>query len=782
MVSRVSRLRAAVKKVAKKVVAKVKERITPRKPTPSRLPAVVRKVVAPPRVIPKTKVRVAVKRVVKKVSRGITRVQARQIESKRVARRQVVTGVKRIPEAVGGTARAITLAPLFGAGAAQTTISAARQKRAAIRIGERLERVSVPVPFGSKRIGLNIPGAIVQSFREEKAFALGTRQAKRFKAEASIQREFIKTKEPELEEISLRRAALNQVISGQTAGGFTDAQIKDIEKQRGDITRSRQEILGQLKERGITTRDEEGKVVFGSTAIDTDIRAGSTKFLEAFPRKGPARELVIAGRSASALAQGVLGGAALRVSGGTRLISSAFSRLAPAGQKGVVIGLGTLVVGGTGLKAVSGAARAPEGLKGAVAASTVFETGARLGGLLAGTDPTRFSPIQVSNLKFKAVVSPEGETQFVQGGKGAVSFVKSIGLKIPGTTDPSAAFPFVTRAPVGGITTTKLTAGKLIPTGGEKLIFRTGFGGIPKGGFVVPSGEFTPSGSFETKLALQGLENVPKAQQQLVAGGFKFVQQIRGTGPKLFRIDPLQQTKGFQKLSPFQQDRFLSILKEETGGRFFLRGRVFGSAVSNVQLKSGLGRQPSDVDFRRFISAEGFAKSTVAKLNKLAGPRLKISPENPGQIFIGKQKLLDISGSDIAVKGQEAVEAPFGFREQPLLKIGQIRGTRLTQEAAGKISSIAQLSPKGFVPGAPKTRVKDVGDLLRFGPELISRLPPSQRPAALKSFTTFKAGAIEKFGKQILTGPSSPPSPSLILRGPSITPSLTAAGMGELHL
>jgi len=477
----------------------------------------------------------------------------------------------------------------------------------------------------------------------------------------------------------------------------------------------------------------------------------------------------------------------LTAAGATGVVGGAFARLTPAVQKGAVVGLGGVIAGTTGLKAFGSFQQAAPGAKTAVVVSDILETGGRLGGLLAGSDPTRFSPVQASNLKFKTVISPKGEIQFVRGGgPGSQTFVRSLGIKVPGTTNPAFAKPLITRAPVGGVTTGKLVGGKLVATG-QKLFFKTAFG-FPKGGMITPTGEFTPSGSFETALALRGLKAGSLAQQQLVGGGFAFVRGVRGVKPETFRLDPLQQTKGFQKLSIAQQKFVLDKFAKLTGGRFLIKAKPFGSAISNVQLQKGLGRQPSDIDVRILTgSAKGFTKSFVKQLNALqGGTKLAISAKNPGQVLAGKQKVFDISGADIISPGQEAVQAPFGFRDQPLIRIGGIRGTRLAQEAAGKISSIAQISPKGFVPGAPKTRLKDVGDLIRFGPQLIKGLSLAKQPATLKAFQTFKLGAVAKFGPQVLAqgGAFTPiafnfPSPSAL---PSLTtgapfgPSISARG------
>lgn len=594
----------------------------------------------------------------------------------------------------------------------------------------------------------------------------------------------------EQEELA-ERIKVAEVTARETPlGGLTEEQAKAFNKEILEARKRRETALKGIRKKGIQAEvkkvDGREQIVFTSKEIESDIGLASIKQLGVIPTKTQ-KGVAIAGALGSEAAKFATIGVATKAVGVAGALGKAVGVLPKAAQKGLMV----VAVGATGVSATlkgTTAAREAKARGEDVAPAVILGAGepiTQVGAFVIGVEPST-SPIQIKTIK-----TPEGQLA-----------IRSLVFKTPFAGEKGVV-PIFTKAQVGGLTKGKLVAGKFVATG-VKPIYKTGFG-IPEGTFISPTGEFTPAGAIETKLYLATLKNVPATQRQLIENSFKLTKltvaatKVRGTTPN---AEVLKVSKGFQQLSPAQQKAATQFIQKASGGRIIQKGKVFGSAASEAQIKGGLGRPIKDVDFQfKFESATGKTKSLVKILNAIPGKKVALVADKPGQVIIGKGKaavkVFDIHGIDKVQTDIEAVKDPFGFGEQGTIRAGNININKLTQEGINKLASTSTLDKTGGVPGSTKNRIKDVGDFFRIQQALIKDLPVAKQAKALDLFNKAKSAAVVKFGKEafapqqkefldismsVFSTPSSglattSIAPGIAVPPPSPSPSVTPSGV-----
>lgn len=620
---------------------------------------------------------------------------------------------------------------------------------------------------GQGTLGGGIQAAQIAGFKEARMLRREQEAAKKIQKRAVKQTEFLAPRAKELSELSQKSSILSQDIEVATAAGepgfVTEEEAVKFRTRKSDIEKRRGKIVKEIRKGGITVKESEigggaKQLEFSSLDIrkSGQIGSASLKVLKEIPTKR-GKALAVGGALASEAAQFFALGAAAKAVGVTGAIGKGIAAFGPTGQKIFTVASVGAIGGFTAVRGVRGTAEARRldvPVSGAIL--SFGEPIAQIGGLIIGAQPSA-SPLQIKTIRGTTTVSKTGELQFIRPAPGAVDqgqvVIRSLVAKVP-FVGPKGVFPLITKAQVGGVTLTKTVAGKgLVATGTKATIFKTTLG-VPKGAIITPTGEFTPSGAIETKLFLKTLKNIPPAQAALIKSQFKLVTLTsKATGRQVFKQDVFKSSKGFQKLSPAQQKIARDFLSRSSGGSILKKGKVFGSAASDVQLDQGLGREVKDIDFQfGFKAAEPQAKTLVGLLNKVAGAKVSLAPGATGQITIGKGKaavkVFDLHGIDNFQDKIQAVENPFGFTERGTVRVGRTNINKLTQEGINKLASTTSLSKTGAVPGTTKSRIKDVGDFFRIQQALVGRLSSAKSVKATALLAESKKLAIAKFGSQ----------------------------------
>lgn len=600
----------------------------------------------------------------------------------------------------------------------------ARLKKEPVELGfEKITGTFPQLPQVKRTQKISLEQLRTISGEEQIAKVLGKEKQREFK--------FLESRVERLEKITEKEKGIAKEIEGKK---FKPEEVEEITKRQEVLQKEREGIIQEIESSGIRVREKEGRIKFESRALTADIGLADIKQLAVTPTKKE-KTFAIGGALVSEATKFAIIGGGLKSVGVVKkiggLVSGLPSKVKLAGGVGLVglIGFGTTK---KGLQSMSEAEA--RGLGKTTGAIIGFgEPIAQIGGLILGADPSK-SPIQL-----KTIRTPDGDV-----------VMRSFVAKIP-FAGHKGVIPILTKAQVKAIPITKTVAGKTVITGYKPVAFKTALG-VPKGAIISPTGEFTPSGAVETKLFFKTLKNIPATQRQIIKGGFGLVEYTKGIKTKALKKDVFSVSEGFRKLSPAQQKVASQFLSKESGGRFLVKGKVFGSGASEVQIKGGLGRQVKDIDFKLATkSADKVSKELVKLLNKVGGTKVSTVTGKEGQIVIGRgksaTKVFDIHGLDSIQDQIQAVKDPFGLSERGTIRVGKTNVNLLSQEGINKLASVSSLDPAGKVSaGASKTRIKDVGDFFRIQQSLIKKLSGVKKVKALKILETTKTASLKKFG------------------------------------
>jgi hypothetical protein len=223
------------------------------------------------------------------------------------------------------------------------------------------------------------------------------------------------------------------------------------------------------------------------------------------------------------------------------------------------------------------------------------------------------------------------------------------------------------------------------------------------------------------------------------AGGFKAVSRNLGRVTDAAEIAKAEQGMSLMRAtettrSRFMQDRFTNEIRSLSPSqvREVVRtarardGTLYGSFSSQSQMPADLRRVPGDIDaFFDISSAEAgeLALRLSSRLNRLPGPRTRVSQTNPSLIEsegpAGTRHAVDIHSSDtpgldLQSTGISGGERFAGFSmSQARTRIEGVRAMRLSEQGIRKGASIYTLrtSESGQAAFLPKSyRMKDIPD------------------------------------------------------------------------